>query len=658
MTRRVLIATMLLGVLAAVVVLGMRGRLESRYRKVEIVLDGQDWVTLTRREGRDVGRVMRNLRERGASSVALPDLTLKQLAEEGVITYASGGTLQALARVTEVSEPFRSMAAAGRLRAGAVYVSGPPEALAFVTERLRILVGQSRVRPLAGAIEVLGTQLDLEELGLGFRRADAMPLMRAGFEMVLRPRNFRGLTPVKLHALADSYGAVAPFPTLIFALTEVQGYEGLIDQAAEEYERIGALFGRIEVFSVRRKQKGEDRLTARMRPEVVRVFSITPEELQVLRPPDVVDRFVRAAQERNLRVLYVRPLLFTPAGVSALDTNLELVETIARRLRGSGFALGRAGPLEPLAPPQPLIWLVALGAAALGVLVVHDIARVLGLRLHALVAAGAVLAATAGTVAAGFTAFDGLWRQLLALATAVAGAAGATVWAMPREGLRRWPMAAALEGYATLLRALAIAVVAGLFVAALLSQWAFMLAISTFLGVKAAHVIPIAVVGVWLVFLQRPAGGWRAAWREGAVWIGHPLRIGTALGVLVIALAGVMLLARTGNISLPLAEVEQQLRTTLEDILVARPRTKEFLIGYPALVLAGTAAALRWRRTALAAALIGTIGTAGAINSFAHAHTPLLYTLRRTGNAMLLGIVVALPLVLVLLWVDRRRTAS
>ncbi|MGH2406302.1 MAG: DUF5693 family protein, partial [bacterium] len=544
------------------------------------------------------------------------------------------------------------------LRPDAVYVSGTPDALAFVAGRLRTLLGQSRVRPLRGAIEVLGTPLDLEELGLGFRRADVEPFMRAGFEIVLRPRNFRGLTAASLHALADSYGAVSPLPTLIFGLNEVQGYEDLIDEAAAEYERIGALFGRIEVFTARRKQRGEDRLTALMRPEVVRVFSITPEELQILRPREVVDRFFRAAQERNLRVLYVRPLLFTPAGLPALETNVGLVEAIGTRLREFGYTLGRAEPLDPLTPPRPLIWVVALGAAALGVLVLHDIARVLGLRLPALAVGAGVLALTAGTVAAGYTPFDGLWRQLLALGTAVAGAVGATVWSMPPEAARRRPGQAAVQGYATLLRALVFAGVAGFFVAALLSQWAFMLAFSTFLGVKAAHVIPIALAGVWLVFLQRPPGGWRAAWREGTVWIGQPLRIGTALAVLLIALVGVMLLARTGNLSLPLAGIEQQLRTTLEDALVARPRTKEFLIGYPALVIAGMTAALGWRRTALAAALIGTIGTAGAINSFAHAHTPLLYTLWRTGNALFLGVIVALPAVLVLLWVARRRTAS
>jgi len=657
MTRRALMACIALGAVAAAAVLGLRWRVESDYRKVEIVLDAQDWVMLIRREGGDVQPVMRDLRRLGATAVALTDVTLKQLADEGVITYAAGGTLQALSRVSELREPFRALAASGSIRPGAVYVAGQPETVSFVADRMRALLGPGRVRTVRGAVEIIGTQPDLEELGLGFRRADVEPFMRSGFEIVLRPRNYRGLTAASLHTLTEGYGNVAPSPTLIFALTEIQGYEALIDEAATEYQRIGALFGRIEVFTARRKQRGEDRLTALMRPEVVRVFSITPEELQVLRPDDVADRFVRAAQERNLRVLYVRPLLFTPAGVPALDANVAMVDKIARRLRAFGFTLGRAEPLEPLAPPRPLIWMTALGAAALAILVAHDMGGVLGIRVPGPAAAVGVIFLTAGTIAAGFTPYDALWRRLLALGIAVLGAAGATVWAMPRATVRRGPVRAAVEGYATLLRAVGIAVVAGIFVAALLSQWAFMLAFSTFLGVKAAHVLPIALVGAWLVFAQRPPGGWRAAWREGAVWIGYPLRIGTALGVLVIAVVGVMLLARTGNISFPLAGIEQQLRTALETALVARPRTKEFLIGYPALVIAGMAAALWWRRLALAAALIGTIGTAGAINSFSHIHTPLLYSSWRTGNALIVGAIVALPAVLVLLWIARRKTA-
>jgi hypothetical protein len=117
--RKGLAAVLVLGALAALVPLGMRARLEAGYRTVEIVLDAQDWLTLIRREGRDVGEVMRDLRRRGATSVALSDVTLKHLAEEGVVSYASGGTLQSLSRVADLVEPFRALAAAGLLRPGA-----------------------------------------------------------------------------------------------------------------------------------------------------------------------------------------------------------------------------------------------------------------------------------------------------------------------------------------------------------------------------------------------------------------------------------------------------------------------------------------------------------------------------------------------------------
>lgn len=656
MTRRVLAWLVVLGLVASAAVLATRHRLEARYRAVEIVLDGDDWVALIRREGRPVSSVMADLRRRGAVSVALSDNTLKQLAEEGAVSYAGGGPLASGGRLAALREPFAGLQARGALRADAVYVSGPPEAMAFVSGRLTALLGPERVRALNGAIEVLGTVPDLEELGLGFRPADAAPYRASGLEVVLRPRNFRGLTSESLSVMVESYAATTASPILIFALAEVQGYEGLLTEAAAAYQQAGVRYGRIEVFTARRKQKGEDRLTALMRPSVIRVFSITPEELLVLRPGEVVDKFVRAAAERNIRLLYLRPLLATPAGTPALEINLGVVETVARELRALGLTPGRARPLPPLEVPAPLIWVAALGAAALGLLVMDDLARVLGTRVPR-GAYGVILGATVLlSVLAGFTRFDALWRQVLALGTAVAGAAGATVWALPRS--RKSGAGAVAEGWLTLLRAAAVAAATGVFVAALLSRWEFMLAFSTFLGVKAAHVAPVVLVALMLAFDRRREGDWRATVHELNGWVAQPLRLGAALAVLAAALAGVMLLARTGNISLPLAGAEQQLRSVLENLLVARPRTKEFLIGYPALVVAGVAASLGWRRVALAFALAGTIGTAGAINSFSHLHTPLVYTVWRTGNALLLGAALAVPAVMVLLWLSRRPVRS
>ena len=648
MTRRVLLVLVGIGAVAALAVLGMRFHLESRYRSVDIVLDGGDWTTLIRREGRDAAGVLREVHGRGATAVALSERTLKNMAEDGIIGYAGGGSLRAQALLAPAGTPLTRLKPEV-LRSDTVYIAGAPDVLAFLTARMRALVGAERAQMRDGVLEVRGTLLDLEELGLGFRPEDAAPYQAAGLAVVVRPRNYRGLTPASLKVLVDSYADVSKPPTLIFALTEVQGYEGLLDAAAEEYRRVGARFGRLEVFTVRRKQRGEDRLTALMRPDVIRVFSLTPEELQTLPPADVVDKFVRAAQERNLRILYLRPLLFTPAGVPALDVNLGVVEDITSGLHRLGFAPGRSRPLEPLHPPAPLVRLVAGGAAALGLIVLTDLARALGVVLPGMVSVIVLAGTLAGTAILGRTGLDGLWRQILALGIAIMGATGAAFWALPRRTGR--PV---IQGYATLLRAAAAALVTGLFVAALLSKWEFMLALSVFLGVKPAHIIPVALVALWVTFNQRPPGGWRAAAREMAVWFRQPLRIGAAVGVLVGAAAAVLIVARTGNVNLPLSGVEQQIRTTLESVLVARPRTKEFLVGYPALVLAGVAAGLGWKRATLAFGAIGAVGTVGLVNSFSHIHTPLIYTVWRTGNAMALGALVAVPGVLVLLWIARR----
>jgi hypothetical protein len=662
MSRRLLVGCVIVGLLAAAVVAVFRHRAEARYRTVEIVLDGPDWRTLARREGVPVRAVLHEARRRGATSVAVPDVTLRQLAEDGAVTYAAGGALLAQARAAPLAGGFARLRAAGAIRTDAVYVTASPELVPWLLGTLRVLLGADRVRVVEGVIEALGTQGDLEELGLGVHARLVEDYRAAGLQVVLRPRNYRGLTGESLRALVDGYARVAPEPTLVFALTEVQGYEGLLDAAAEAYRAVGARFGRIEVFAARRKQRGEDRLTALMRPAVIRVFSVTPEELQQLRPHEVADRFVRAAQERNLRLLYVRPLLATPAGVPVLETNFQLVETIAADLRRLGFRTGRAQPLPArILPGPPLVAvllgaLVALGGAALGLLVLHDLARAVGVRLPGATDLAVLVATTAGTLLAAGRAWEDLWRQVLALGIAVAGAAGATVWALPRPapGAGR-PVRA---GYLMLARAVGLAAAAGLLVAALLAQWTFMLAVRTFLGVKAAHVVPVLVVGLWLTFARRPAAGWRAALADVAAWLGRPLRVGTALALLAAGVVAVLLLVRTGNVGLPLAGAEQQLRQALEDRLVARPRTKEFLLGYPALVLAGVAAASDRPQLATVFALLGTVGTAGAINSFSHLHTPLLHTLWRTAHAFWLGGVVAVPAVVVLLWTGRRTPPS
>ncbi len=107
-------------------------------------------------------------------------------------------------------------------------------------------------------------------------------------------------------------------------------------------------------------------------------------------------------------------------------------------------------------------------------------------------------------------------------------------------------------------------------------------------------------------------------------------------------------LTRTGNqpVVAPSA-AEIQARGLLESLLVVRPRTKELMLGHPALMLA-VALALRDRRTWLPlAAILAGVGQVSLLNTFCHLHTPLAISFLRTGHGLWTGALVGLIAILV-----------
>ena len=96
---RTLVGAVGAGLLAAFAVLAMRASVESSSRDVEIALDGPDWEALARREGQDPLTLFARAREHGATAVAVYEQTLKRLAEQGEVAYATGGQVLSRARM-------------------------------------------------------------------------------------------------------------------------------------------------------------------------------------------------------------------------------------------------------------------------------------------------------------------------------------------------------------------------------------------------------------------------------------------------------------------------------------------------------------------------------------------------------------------------------
>ena len=122
-----------------------------------------------------------------------------------------------------------------------------------------------------------------------------------------------------------------------------------------------------------------------------------------------------------------------------------------------------------------------------------------------------------------------------------------------------------------------------------------------------------------------------------------PVKWGEMLiGVLILAALAIMLM-RAGNDSpADVSALELKIRNLLDRFLPERPRTKEFLIGHPAFVLALGTLYRGERRLLPVLGLLIAIGQASVLNTFSHSHTPIAVSLMRVITGMAVGGIIGL----------------
>jgi hypothetical protein len=123
---------------------------------------------------------------------------------------------------------------------------------------------------------------------------------------------------------------------------------------------------------------------------------------------------------------------------------------------------------------------------------------------------------------------------------------------------------------------------------------------------------------------------------------------------IAVGLAGAAVIAyvliRMGNASAAWKPgMEQTIRDHLEALLIARPRFKEFAVGYPLLILglhlrSHTRIKSFWEDGRFLIGF-GMIGPISMVNTFCHLHSPLYLAIWRSVNGILFGTVLGLMLV-------------
>lgn len=606
---------------------------ENSAPQVDIVADYQDLFTIAHYQAHPeqyLDEQLLRLKEAGVTSIALYESTLNDLEMQRRLQYFTSAEMAALEyRPFPIGENY-------------TYIRFTTS---YFAERLKPMIVES--------FEARGVEVS----DWRFRGDEGLVIAQPAQEASIQPMN---IDPIALEDIAAKgfYPAVRlsdnrPFDLdridrqlqrlsgfgvrwIIFSGSQVTGVKDDAEQnsltaMAELMNRYGIGMATIEMLNV--PQQGLPKLAYLTDYRVARLHSIVEGETS-LPPEQLANRMELAVTDRNIRMIYLNAQISRDASkaevkntISNLLQALTGADGAVQSITDAGYSIGQAEPFsyEPVAADKLLRLIVLIGLIAL-----------VALMLSKFVPRWTLLLFMTGLIgsAALYLAASQLLLQLAALAGGVSAAALAGITVIQQvsaqqkrqlsnEAPQRSKRAALQHTVLLFLQALGISLIGVLLITGLLNQITYMLVIEQFRGVTALKLAPIVIAAAYyMLFIRLPQDAerhQRSRSEQLKSWFHMPVRLSYVIVFGALALIGMYYLSRAGNQGQTLP-FEPLLRSMLEEGLGVRPRTQEFLIGHPLLIM-GAYFALRYRK-GMILIVFGVLGQLTMIGTFTHLHTP------------------------------------
>lgn len=485
-------------------------------------------------------------------------------------------------------------------------------------------------------------------------------LREAGFGLVLRLSN--RMQPFSIDYMDDLLSRMHDLGVrrVIFDGPEAPGFS--YSSTQEDLVAMGELLnkynmGLATIELLKEQQRGFATLAREVHYNVVRLHSFTEgdgeklasnltEQQRAELVQNVSDRLFLAVKDRNIRMIFLnaKPIRNVDKGIytdalEPLYASLSGHDGAANRVLRAGFTLGPAKQMALVLSN----WQTAAKAVLL-VACVALIALTISYFFQPLLLASFVigLVGSAGL----YVLSSSLYGQATALAVGICASTLSVILAIRSIQRKEGAAAGSRLGFSLLVfgRSVLISMIGVVFVIGLLNNITYYLVLEQFRGVSMLHLVPIALIGLYLLFFNHTSG-FKHAISKLRMLLELHVRIWWLVAAVLAAAVVVYYLSRTGNAGQTSA-FERISRAFLENTLGVRPRIKEFLFAHPLFVLGGYLALKH--RHAVYLFVAGVIGQLSIVDTFAHLHTPVLISLIRTGYGV--GFGLAVGLLLIALW--------
>lgn len=694
--NKLLCIIIVLSLLVALAAVGGRLFVESKNKTYDIVLDYHEIEAMAEQSDQDVSWWLRQFKEMGITKVGLLEENLVTLMEDTEMPI-SATVMDIIMKDADWEKDYpesfiQAMYENGFDRYDLLVESASKESFDFIskaiTERYKpdkYLINPSET---GGYILLNGTAKEtlytekykyMNSIKKGFIEQDEIVssklmylnygmlpskvsiIQDAGMKMMPRTASYEGWNDSQyVKAVIKSYSELGVVPEYMIVGGEaIIGLDDGIEIASNYITENNITLGLIENTTQLQNllQLGVNEAVVGTDYNSVRVFSVWDyiqnryQYYGYEGAKEIENTLFRAVVERNIRLIYFKPIKeFKDQHVYVTDieeyqtmfTNLE------DRLSEHGFRFGETAPMKPYQVNLLIKLSIAIGCVAAAVLLIRTILPID--RRWKMGLTGLGIVGVLGT----YYVMPAFAELITSFAAAVIFACLATAFLVKQsksyadklnkdEKLNK----IIFLSIATLVGAVVLSLLGGMMTAAPISSISHMLEIDIFRGVKLAQLLPLVFfIIVYLAYYgfgenKRLPG--RLEFRDLHDLMNASIKVWMVVIGVLVAGVGAYYILRTGHdSSIEVSNFEMLFRNTLEDKLLARPRTKEFLFAFPAVMMMVYTSVRRFKLWPIIFGLASVIGLTSVINTFMHIRTPLYLGFIRTGYSLLFGIIIGI----------------
>lgn len=662
---RMMLALILIGLISSGWVGLQRFWTENGYKNYELTVDYDEMERFAAQADRDIKTVLSDFEEAGVASVNIHEATINNLKYNKsykIMTQLSGydlivkGDRAALDFIEKgLSEVLRSKRKMTHPDENTLIIEGNPGDYLSDNTAIRDLEGN----PMGGMRFAEASKL--EYVGLGYIDAQVHQAKKSGMKIALRPSYVAELQDAsksirRFASALDRYKLDPDY--ILFSGQEALGWDE-IDQMAEVLKKRNIAVAMVE-SSVQREHlevKGMKQLVEKMDYKAIRAFT-TWQFIQRRydyeipghhQGEEIVNTYYRAITERNIRLIYFKPFiqkngkLVTDQGIYKLRLN-DLENRLWQTHR---IVPGKLSLMRPLNIVRVVQMISALGVLAASFVLLDNLFKLKRKLFYNLFGLGALAVGAiylAGVKLDMLNKVMGLLSTIIFPTLSVLFVLTLIKMILHYKGKQK-ERPIFFRAVSILLVAILISLMGALYQIAFFAHSRFLLEMDIFQGVKLSQVAPMGLTALFYLVIfgyKRKNSSNDLRYEEVHSFLMEHIQVWQALAAMLLFGAVALLLLRSGHESnVQPSSLELLMRNSLEYLLPARPRTKAFMIGYPALMLLVYLAyhkCCRWVYPLLA--LMMVIGQSNILNTFSHIRTPLYVSFLRVGYEVLAAFVV------------------